>query len=158
MTALSDLLNDSKVATARAIERIAGSEKHSMNKAAVYRYVAGSHPDHPKEKYLQALAYGFEIPITKVRAAALAAPGELGPWTPPLESGQLSRPVREALDALIVTLAKEGFGDAAHAAKKIDDEDEGGGSVTPLIPKKPAPAAPAKRAARKTTDPRKPNR
>ncbi|VXC06593.1 hypothetical protein [Aeromicrobium sp. 9AM] len=118
MTALSELLLDSKVATARAVERIEKSEEHSMNKGTIYRYIDGDHPERPKEKYLQALAYGFELPITRVRQAASAAPGELGPWTPPLEAGRLSKPVRNALDALIITLAKEGPGNGAPPAKK----------------------------------------
>lgn len=117
MTALSVLIGGSKIRPARAIERIAKSAEHEMNKATVYRYVDGDHPERPKEKYLQALAYGFDLPITEVRKAASAAPGELGPWTPPLESGQLSKPVRDALNDLIITLAKEGSGRGKPAKK-----------------------------------------
>jgi len=146
MTALSELLHRSVIAPARAIERIEKSDEHAMNRATIYRYVEGDHPERPKEKYLQALAYGFELPVTQVREAAAAAPGELDLWEPPLESGQLTQPVRDALDVLIKALAKEGTQRAASAAQKTDEVGQR------RIGK---PSRIVEEAARPSTDPKK---
>ena len=81
-------------------------------------------PERPKEKYLQALAYGFDLLVTDVRLAAAAAPGELGPWTPPIESGRLPKPVRDALDELIISLAKAGSAHGNSTEKIIEGSGE----------------------------------
>lgn len=121
MTALSDLLRDSGVDPARAIERISQSAEHSMDRATVYRYLDGRHPGRPSERYLSALAHGFQLKITDVRMAANVRPGELGEWNPPDESGQLSKPIRDALDALIITIAKGGIEHGERSAQKSPD-------------------------------------
>jgi len=41
MTALSELIHTSEIDPARAIERIAKSPDHKMDRATIYRYVEG---------------------------------------------------------------------------------------------------------------------
>lgn len=129
MTALSELLHSSKNKAPAAIKRIEDSEEHTMDRGTIYKYLKGEHPERPSEKYLKALAYGFELKITEVRTAAKVPAGELGPWTPPAEAGQLSKPVRDALDALVIVLAKEGYGSGKPAKKSLtvvpDAREEG---------------------------------
>lgn len=75
-----------------------------------------------------------------------------GYWDPPESSTLLDPRQRKALEELIVSItSKKESGDVAPAAEKIDNEVE-------AQRKRRESTANAKRAARRTTDPRKPNK
>jgi hypothetical protein len=109
VTALSQLLADSRgdlnIDAQVAKARDAG---HRINRATVYKALRGEHAKNPPDEMLKALAYVFGLDVRKVREAADRPPGELGPWEPTAEAGQLSQDQRDALNNLIKTIVRGG--------------------------------------------------
>ncbi|WP_436699919.1 hypothetical protein [Nocardioides sp. BYT-33-1] len=157
MTALSDLLNDAK--GDRSVDQLIqaardrGVEVSDTARANAYKALKGRHAKNPTDNVLTVWSEIFGVPVTELRKAVGKPAGELGPWVPVSEAGQLSQDIRNALDDLIKAIVKEGGG-AHGAAATSEPPGEGGGSVVQLPPRPPA-AGPSgiKRAARKTGKP-----
>lgn len=119
MSALADLLwsvrgHDS----IDVISERATASGHPISRGAVAKYLQGQGAKKPPEKTLEALAAGFKLPVTAVRRAAGLPAGELGPYQPTSEAGQLSQDQRDALDQLIRAIVKGGGRGAGPAPKK----------------------------------------
>jgi hypothetical protein len=73
-----------------------------LDRATVYKYLAGNHPANPTDQVLQAFASVLpSVSVTQLRAAANQPIGEELPWIPPVEANRLTMPQRRALDAFI---------------------------------------------------------
>lgn len=73
-----------------------------LDRATVYKYLAGKHPQHPTESVLQAFAEVLpEASVVELRAAAGQAAGVEEPWIPPTEANRLTMAQRQALEAFI---------------------------------------------------------
>jgi hypothetical protein len=73
-----------------------------LDRATVYKYLAGKHPQHPSESVLQAFAEVLpQASVVELRAAAGQAAGVEEPWTPPVEANRLTMAQRQALEAFI---------------------------------------------------------
>jgi hypothetical protein len=73
-----------------------------LDRATVYKYLAGNHPANPADHVLQAFASVLPgSTVTQLRAAANQPAGEELPWIPPVEANRLTMPQRKALDAFI---------------------------------------------------------
>jgi hypothetical protein len=73
-----------------------------LDRATVYKYLAGNHPANPTDQVLQAFAAVLpSVSVTQLRAAANQPIGEELPWIPPVEANRLTMPQRKALDAFI---------------------------------------------------------
>lgn len=100
MSKLSDYLNAhipegwSKV---RVVEALVGK----VDRATVYRYMAGQHPQRPAEAILQAFAELPGVSLTELRTIVGAPAGEDEPWIPTKEANRLNHAQRLALDAFI---------------------------------------------------------
>lgn len=119
MSALADLLwsvrgHDS----IDVISERATAAGHPISRGAVAKYLQGQGAKKPPESTLEALAAGFKLRVTDVRRAAGLPAGELGPYEPTSEAGQLSREQRDALDQLIRAIVRGGGRGAGPAPKK----------------------------------------
>jgi len=73
-----------------------------LDRATVYKYLAGNHPANPADHVLQSFAAVLPgVTVTQLRAAANQPAGEELPWIPPVEANRLTLPQRRALDAFI---------------------------------------------------------
>jgi hypothetical protein len=73
-----------------------------LDRATVYKYLAGSHPANPADQVLQAFASVLPgVSVMQLRAAANQPTGAELPWIPPVEANRLTMPQRKALDAFI---------------------------------------------------------
>lgn len=73
-----------------------------LDRATVYKYLAGKHPQHPSESVLQAFAEVLpQASVVELRAAAGQSLGVEEPWLPPVEANRLTLPQRQALEAFI---------------------------------------------------------
>jgi hypothetical protein len=80
------------------VEALSGT----LDRATVYRYLAGSHPRSPAETVLEAFAAVLPgVSVVELRAAANLSTGAEEPWVPPVEANRLSYPQRRALEAFI---------------------------------------------------------
>jgi len=80
------------------VEALSGT----LDRATVYRYLAGSHPRSPAENVLEAFAAVLPgVTVVELRAAANLSTGAEEPWVPPVEANRLSYPQRRALEAFI---------------------------------------------------------
>lgn len=80
------------------VEALSGT----LDRATVYRYLAGSHPRSPAESVLEAFAAVLPgVTVVELRAAANLSTGAEEPWVPPVEANRLSYPQRRALEAFI---------------------------------------------------------
>ncbi len=101
VTALSDYLNDHIPASWRK-PQVVDALHGVVDRATVYRYLAGNHPRNPPELVLQAFADALPgVSVSELRAAAQLPPGVNEPWIPPAEANRLSLAQRRALDAFI---------------------------------------------------------
>jgi hypothetical protein len=99
-----------------------------LDRATVYKYLAGNHPLNPQDHVLQAFAAVLPgVTVMELRAAANQPVGAELPWIPPVEANRLTMPQRRALDAFIK---------ATVAASELLTAD-----VEPLLPQSPVPAA-----------------
>jgi hypothetical protein len=104
-----------------------------LDRATVYKYLAGSHPQNPHDGVLQAFASVLPgVTVVQLRAAANQPVGVEQPWVPPVEANRLTMPQRRALDAFIK---------ATVAASELLPADAAA-AVAPA-PVVPAPATPA---------------
>ncbi|HSV37503.1 MAG TPA: hypothetical protein VLI04_01980 [Nocardioidaceae bacterium] len=112
MTALSDILNRAK--GDRSVDQMIdaarknGAEVDSNARGNIYKALKGDHAQSPTDRTLRMWAAVFGVTPIELREAAGRPPGELGPWVPTDEAGQLSQPIREALDGLIKAIVREG--------------------------------------------------
>ncbi|MEO6501487.1 MAG: hypothetical protein ABIQ09_06195 [Jatrophihabitantaceae bacterium] len=101
MSTLSDYLNEHLPAgwqKPQLVEALSGT----LDRATVYRYLAGSHPRSPAEAVLEAFAAVLPgVTVVELRAAANLSTGAEEPWVPPVEANRLSYPQRRALEAFI---------------------------------------------------------
>jgi len=76
---------------------------HGMiDRATVYKYLAGNHPRNPPEAVLQAFASALPgASLVELRAAARVPVGAESPWVPTVEANRLNAGQRQALDLFI---------------------------------------------------------
>jgi hypothetical protein len=80
------------------VEALSGT----LDRATVYRYLAGSHPRSPAEAVLEAFAAVLPgVTVVELRAAANLSTGAEEPWVPPVEANRLNYAQRRALEAFI---------------------------------------------------------
>jgi hypothetical protein len=120
---LSDYLNDHLPEgwqKPQLVEALSGT----LDRATVYRYLAGSHPRSPAESVLEAFAAVLPgVTVVELRAAAHLSTGAEEPWVPPVEANRLSYAQRRALEAFIKA-----------TVGPIDDGAEPAGSAQPSSP------------------------
>jgi hypothetical protein len=76
-----------------------------LDRATVYKYLAGSHPLNPQDSVLTAFASVLPgVTVVQLRLAANQPPGAEEPWTPPVEANRLTYAQRRALEVLIKTM------------------------------------------------------
>lgn len=124
---LSDFLKDAK--GERSIDEIAAEAErrgYKLGRSTVAKYLGGGHARRVSESMAQAIAAGFRVDVRRVRELAGRQPGELGPWTPTDEAASLTKDQRKALDALILTIVREGGSSAEHEPREK--------SPTPVAP------------------------
>ena len=101
MSTLSEYLNAHLPAgwqKPQLVEALSGT----LDRATVYRYLAGSHPRSPAEAVLEAFAAVLPgVTVVELRAAANLSTGAEEPWVPPVEANRLNYPQRRALEAFI---------------------------------------------------------
>jgi hypothetical protein len=101
VSALSDYLNDHLPAgwnKPKLVDALDGR----LDRATVYKYLAGKHPRQPSESVLQAFAEVLPTAsVVELRAAAGQALGVEEPWIPPVEANRLTMAQRQALEAFI---------------------------------------------------------
>jgi hypothetical protein len=83
---------------AQVVEALAGR----VDRATVYRYLAGQHPQRPAETILEAFAAALPgVSLTELRTIIGSPAGEETPWVPTKEANRLNHGQRMALDAFI---------------------------------------------------------
>lgn len=121
MSTLSEYLNAHLPAgwqKPQLVEALSGT----LDRATVYRYLAGSHPRSPAEAVLEAFAAVLPgVSVVELRAAANLSTGAEEPWVPPVEANRLSYAQRRALETFIKA-----------TVGPVDDADEPVHPETPL--------------------------
>ena len=101
MSSLSDLLTaklPSEWTKARLVEAMHGR----LDRATVYKYLAGNHPQNPHDSVLSAFAEVLpDLTLVELRAAVNQPVGAEEPWVPPVEANRLTMAQRRALEAFI---------------------------------------------------------
>jgi hypothetical protein len=101
ISTLSDYLNEHLPdgwQKPQLVEALSGT----LDRATVYRYLAGSHPRSPAESVLEAFAKVLPgVTVVELRAAANLSAGAEEPWVPPVEANRLSYAQRRALESFI---------------------------------------------------------
>jgi hypothetical protein len=101
VSTLSDYLNAHLPAgwqKPQLVEALSGT----LDRATVYRYLAGSHPRSPAESVLEAFARVLPgVTVVELRAAANLSAGAEEPWVPPVEANRLNHAQRRALESFI---------------------------------------------------------
>lgn len=101
MSALSDYLND-HLPSGWNKPKLVDALEGRLDRATVYKYLAGKHPRQPSESVLQAFAEVLpDASVVELRAAAGQALGVEEPWIPPVEANRLTMAQRQALEAFI---------------------------------------------------------
>ena len=101
MSALSDYLND-HLPHGWNKPQLVDALDGRLDRATVYKYLAGKHPRQPSESVLQAFAEVLpDASVVELRAAAGQALGVEEPWIPPVEANRLTLSQRQALEAFI---------------------------------------------------------
>ena len=101
MSALSDYLND-HLPHGWNKPKLVDALDGRLDRATVYKYLAGKHPRQPSESVLQAFAEVLpDASVVELRAAAGQALGVEEPWIPPVEANRLTLAQRQALEAFI---------------------------------------------------------
>jgi hypothetical protein len=73
-----------------------------LDRATVYRYLAGQHPQRPAEAILEGFAAALPgASLTELRTVVGSPTGEEEPWVPTKEANRLNHAQRMALDAFI---------------------------------------------------------
>lgn len=90
-----------------------------LDRATVYKYLAGNHPRNPHDSVLRAFAAVLPgATMVQLRAAANQPVGIGAPWIPPPEANRLTPAQRKALEALIKTMVAPVDEDVAEAAPR----------------------------------------
>ena len=101
MSKLSDYLNAHIPAgwsKGQVVEALGGK----IDRATVYRYLAGQHPQRPAEAILEAFASSLpDVSLIELRTIIGSPVGEETPWVPTKEANRLNHAQRLALDAFI---------------------------------------------------------
>jgi hypothetical protein len=101
VSALSDYLND-HLPTGWNKPKLVDALDGRLDRATVYKYLAGKHPRQPSDSVLQAFAEVLPTAsVVELRAAAGQALGVEEPWIPPVEANRLTMAQRQALEAFI---------------------------------------------------------
>jgi hypothetical protein len=98
---LSDYLN-AHVPAGWSKTRVVEALDGKIDRATVYRYLAGQHPQRPAETILEAFASSLPgVSLTELRSVIGSPVGEETPWVPTKEANRLNHAQRMALDAFI---------------------------------------------------------
>lgn len=101
MSGLSDYLN-AQLPDGWQKPQLVEALHGQLDRATVYKYLAGNHPANPADQVLQAFASVLPgVSVVQLRAAANQPLGEELPWIPPVEANRLTMPQRRALEAFI---------------------------------------------------------
>lgn len=101
MSKLSDYLN-AHIPAGWSKSQVVEALEGKIDRATVYRYLAGRHPQRPSEAILEAFAAGLPaVSLTELRAVVGTPVGENTPWVPTKEANRLNHAQRMALDAFI---------------------------------------------------------
>ena len=139
MSKLSDYLNahiPSGWSKSQVVEALDGK----IDRATVYRYLAGRHPQRPSEAVLEAFASGLPaVSMTELRAVVGAAVGENTPWVPTKEANRLNHAQRMALDAFIRATvgAQDESGTVQLIEKLLAERHPAGPTTTAGDPRRP---------------------
>jgi hypothetical protein len=118
---LSDYLN-ARVPAGWSKARVVEALEGKVDRATVYRYLAGQHPRRPAEPILEAFAAGLPgASLIELRTIVGSPAGEEQPWAPTKEANRLNQAQRMALDAFI------------RATVKAQDETGGVGVIAELL-------------------------
>lgn len=114
------------------IARRATNLGHRLSRSTVAKYLRDEQGDRPPVSTIDALAAGFAVDARELRRLAAMQSGELGKWTPPMESSALTRDQRDALDSLIKSIVRQGGSsdDRQSEAQKSPLEVAGRGEMT----------------------------
>ena len=144
MSGLSDYLNAQLPAgwqKPQLVEALHGQ----LDRATVYKYLAGNHPANPTEQVLQAFASVLPgVSVVQLRAAANQPTGEELPWIPPVEANRLTMLQRKALDAFIkatVAASELASVEAGLPVPALPLRQPVGPAVPVVVPEEPVPAA-----------------
>jgi len=128
LSTLSDYLNAHLPAgwqKPQLVEALSGT----LDRATVYRYLAGSHPRSPAESVLEAFARVLPgVTVVELRAAANLSAGAEEPWVPPVEANRLNYAQRRALESFIKATVGP-VDEAEEPAREQPDADQ-----TPAAP------------------------
>lgn len=135
MSGLSDYLN-AQLPEGWQKPKLVEALHGRLDRATVYKYLAGNHPANPADHVLQAFASVLPgVTVMHLRAVANQPAGEELPWIPPVEANRLTMPQRKALEAFIkATVA---------ASELLTVEAALPAAVQPAVPAVREPAAPA---------------
>lgn len=108
MSRLSDLLNDSndEQLSARRIQALAENAGVVVSNTSISKYLRGE-PESPSENVLEAFSAVLKIPMTVLREAASAPPGEPEPFILPERANRLNARQRELILHTIRVLLDE---------------------------------------------------
>ena len=110
MSTLSDLLN-ARLPDDWTKPRLVEAMRGRLDRATVYKYLAGNHPENPHESVLQAFADALAgLTLVELRTAANQPAGIEEPWIPPVEANRLTMAQRRALEAFIKATVAAGDG------------------------------------------------
>jgi hypothetical protein len=143
VSALSDYLND-HLPTGWNKPKLVDALDGRLDRATVYKYLAGKHPRQPSESVLQAFAEVLPTAsVVELRAAAGQALGAEEPWIPPAEANRLTMAQRQALEAFIkATVASNDAEVRELEAQELESQE-----LAPVaalgLPELPEPARPA---------------
>ncbi|HEY0166349.1 MAG TPA: hypothetical protein VGB75_04835 [Jatrophihabitans sp.] len=139
MSTLSEYLNEHLPAgwqKPQLVEALSGT----LDRATVYRYLAGSHPRSPAESVLEAFAAVLPgVSVVELRAAANLSTGAEEPWVPPVEANRLNYAQRRALETFI----KATVGPVDDTDEPADHESVDPGPADAQPPLAVRPSAPA---------------
>ena len=101
MSKLSDYLN-AHVPDGWSKSQVVEVLHGKVDRATVYRYLAGRHPQRPAEAILEAFAATLPgVSLTELRSIVGTPVGEEEAWVPAKEANRLNHAQRMALDAFI---------------------------------------------------------
>ena len=101
MSSLSDYLN-AHLPEGWQKPQLVDALNGRLDRATVYKYLAGTHPQNPHDNVLRSFASVLPgVTVTELRAAANQPAGVEQPWIPPVEANRLTLPQRRALEAFI---------------------------------------------------------
>jgi hypothetical protein len=101
VSALSDYLNE-HLPSGWNKPKLVDALDGRLDRATVYKYLAGKHPRQPSESVLTAFAEALpDASVVELRAAAGQWHGVEEPWVPPIEANRLTMGQRQALEAFI---------------------------------------------------------